>query len=88
MAKTKTWKIDAGNSSTGQIGFCAYGIKADTKEAALDKIKKLFPDQLEDTYDMDDREPITICTYFNTNALTLDNIEEDEDADDSDEDEL
>jgi hypothetical protein len=83
MAK---WKIDAGNSSTGPVGFVVYGIIADTKEAALAKVRDCdnytIPEFIEEHGDEDDagNRP-TICVYFNPLALTLDNIEED-DSDD------
>lgn len=75
MAK---WKIDAGNSSTGQIGFVAYDIIADTKEAALAKVCDIFPESFEDHFTDNDGARVTVLTYFNINALTLDNIEEDD----------
>ena len=77
----KTWKIDAGNSSSGPVGFVVYGIQAETAEAALAhaQTRGVLPECIETTTEDDDALPVTIVTYFNPAALTLDNIEEDDD---------
>ena len=83
-AKLKTWKIDAGNSSTGPCGFVVYNLRAATKEEALQKARETFavPESITDKGEDDDGNRTTVIAYLNASALTLDDIEEVEDEDD------
>jgi hypothetical protein len=84
MAKTKTkrWKVDAGNSSTGQAGFVVYDVKAASAEEALRKVKEGLPESIEDTvYVAPGDGPWKLLIYINTDTLTVDQIEEDDDDD-------
>lgn len=78
----KRWKVDAGNSSTGQVGFVIYDIEAETAEAALEQVRMGLPDYLEQRVLPGKGSGWMVVTYFNTDALTLDNIEEDDDEED------
>lgn len=70
------WKVDAGNSNTGQSGFVIYDIEADSAEAALAKVKEQLPEHIEDRVMVAPGDgPWTLVAYFNTDALTLNNIE-------------
>jgi hypothetical protein len=82
-AALKRWKIDAGNSNTGPCGFVVYDLWAATPEDALTKLRDTFalPEHIEGKGEGD----TTIVAYFNADALTLENIEEDPEEDDDDE---
>lgn len=81
----KTWMIDAGNSSKGQVGFTVYGIKAKTKKEAL-KIAQHdgAPEELHDRFEGADGRRYEVNVYFNVKALTLKNVFEDDTNDDED----
>jgi len=81
----KRWKLDAGNTSTGCIGFVIYDIMAFSAEDALARVREELPEYIESKrHDNLGDQTITIVTYFNGDALTLDNIEEDEEEDEDD----
>lgn len=81
------WMIDAGNSSVGPVGFTLYGINADSPEAALEVAKRAFglgTGELHDRFTGEDGETrFELNVYFNADALTLENVYEDDmDSDD------
>jgi hypothetical protein len=82
----KKWKVDAGNSGTGPVGFVVYDLLAPTKEAALDKLRKTFalPDEIEGHGEDDDENRTLVRVYFNADKLTLKDIYEDDDDDEGD----
>lgn len=84
----KTWKIDAGNSTDGTVGFVLYGIKAATAEDALRIVRETFilPESLQEKTEDDSGHRGLLCVYFNAEKLTLDDIEEDDDFDGSEDD--
>lgn len=65
----KEYKIEIGNSSTGQIGAVSY-VPAKNKREALALFKKRVG------YDNNDirRSEDTIHVYFNPDKITLDNV--------------
>jgi hypothetical protein len=82
------WKVDAGNSATGPCGFVVYGLIADTKELALQKLRETFalPESIEGRGEDDDQHATKVIAYFNASHLTLDDIEEDDSEEDADDD--
>jgi hypothetical protein len=82
----KRWKVDAGNSGTGPVGFVVYDILAPSAEAALAKVREALPEYIEERQlvNDDDDEKVTIVAYFNSAQLTLDNIQRDEEDEDDD----
>lgn len=89
----KRWKVDAGNSSSGPVGFVVYDVLAETREEALVKLRDTYalPESLEGYGENDDEqergrgERTKVIVYFNAAALTVDDIEEDDDEEDGEE---
>lgn len=83
----KSFHFDLGNSSVGPIGFCAR-IKAETPEAALEILKAALPQELaaDDGFEdaTEEGEVEYIRVYFNADAVTVANIDDEEDVDDED----
>jgi hypothetical protein len=79
----KRWRIEAGNSNEGPVGFVIYDLQAETAEDALTKLREAMPQHVENKMWVDDsgEERMTVVTYFNPENLTVENIEEDEDED-------
>lgn len=87
----KYWTIDAGNSSTGQVGFVLRGIRAETKEQALEIGQTMLPEDMQEDVranveERDSQPHAHLSIYFNTGKLTLADVSEDdmEDYDDDD----
>lgn len=73
--------FDCGDSNEGPIGFCARVI-ADTREEALDKLRRALPAshegcEIEHYGDDDEIEYLTV--YFNENQVTLDDSDPSDD---------
>jgi hypothetical protein len=86
----KSFHFDLGNSSEGPVGFCAV-VKARTREDALALLKEALPSEqlVSDPYaDADERGEVEyIQVYFNENAVTVDDIDSEDDTEDADEEE-
>lgn len=74
------WIVEAGDSTIGPVGFVVEGLTADTKEAALKQLRESYavlPEMTELKGEDEDGNPLVVRVYFNADALTVDNIEED-----------
>ena len=76
MSKLNTYRFSLGDSARGPIGFCAK-IRAPNKEKALELLKKALPEQ-EEIRPYTDEGVDYIEVYFNDAAITVKDIEEDD----------
>lgn len=78
------FKIEAGNSNEGPVGF-VISLEADSKDAALKKAKEVVSDYTASTIEvecsdiMGTRKAEYFNVYLNADALTLENVYEDDD---------
>lgn len=79
--KTKSYRIEGGNSSQGQIGFVAY-IKAKGKTAALKAFKDAIgTDENRITLHDDKGNPIgEVLVYFNPDKTAVKDVEADNES--------
>jgi hypothetical protein len=63
--------VSVGNSTTGPVGFVAR-IAAKDKQAALNTLKEWLPEWSSVLTD-----PVHLNVYFNSDALTIEDVEED-----------
>jgi hypothetical protein len=86
MAGTvNTWRIDAGDSTNGPVGFVIEGIKAATAEEALQLVRDGLPQDIEESVCLADDGcgnaiMANLRIYLNPESLTLDNIEPDDEG--------
>lgn len=73
----KRWKVDAGNSTKGTVGFVLYDIFARSQKEALAKAKAQLPEATSCSVASRDGKALLLRVYFNPQALTLRDIEED-----------
>lgn len=66
---TFVWQVDGGNSTTGAVGFVLHGIRADSKEQALEQAKDRLPEAVEIGGGL--------MVYINADALTVEDVYED-----------
>lgn len=83
MAKLKQFHFSLGNSTKGPVGFCAL-IKATSKAEAVTLLKKALP-QEQDVHAVgedgaDTPEVVYIAAYFNEEAITEADIDEEEEV--------
>jgi hypothetical protein len=73
------YRISAGNSTTGPIGFVAR-LTAGNAETALERLKEALPDwhPVSDDRGAGTSHPIHLNVYFNPDAITLADVEVDE----------
>lgn len=79
----KIYHFDLGNSTKGPVGFCA-DVRAESKEDAVKKFRK-YIDAFEDGYEVDDGmmgRSVEYCNvYFNSDAITENDIDDEREAD-------
>lgn len=83
----KSFHFDLGNSTKGPIGFCAV-VKAKTEKEALALLKAALPTDVKiDPCGTDEQNSAVeyIEVYFNDKAITLKDIDEENDVDDDEE---
>lgn len=74
----KTFHFSAGDSTDGPVGFCAE-IEAETEAEALEKLKAALPEILEVDPKLNSwKDIVYVNVYFNTDRLTLADIDEKE----------
>jgi hypothetical protein len=84
-----SFHFDLGNSTVGAIGVCAR-VQAETKEQAVERLQAYLEVcatvELKPRYRHDpDSEHIEYCNvYCNGDAVTVDDIDEEEEIDDDD----
>jgi len=66
------YRVSCGNSTTGPVGFVAR-LSAPSAEKALERLKEALPEWREISSD-----PIHLNVYFNSEALTIADVEVDE----------
>ena len=74
----KRFHFSFGDSSKGPVGYCA-AIEAETPEQAVELLKKQMPEQWEVNGNPDEEghhELDYIEVYFNTDAITVKDIDE------------
>lgn len=83
----KSFHFDLGNSTKGPVGYCAV-IKAETEKEALEILKAVLPtDEKIQPCGTDEQNAAVeyIEVYFNDKAITLKDIDEENDVDDDEE---
>lgn len=80
--KLRSYLFSCGDSTAGAVGFCAR-VRAHSRQAALQLLREALPQSLP-APDADDSAVEYLNVYFNADAVTVDDIEEEEivDADD------
>ena len=80
-----TYHFDVGDSTAGPIGFCA-SVRAKSKEKALELLKEILPESVDasDPFaDVDQRGEVEyVRVYLNADALTVADIDSEEDIQD------
>lgn len=72
----KSFHFSLGNSSDGPVGFCAR-VKASSKQAAIDRLKRALPVELDVRVDSENDEDVEyVQVYFNPEAITAAAIDE------------
>lgn len=67
------YRINCGNSTTGPIGFVAR-LEARSAEVALEQFKDFLPEHVA----VLDSNGIQMNVYFNVEAVTINDVEDDE----------